>query len=55
LTATSAGKTPRVRPGLGREIHDTVAGFVRRQIVICTILVVFYAVALGLTGLHHAS
>jgi predicted PurR-regulated permease PerM len=39
---------------LGREIHDTVAGFVRGQIVICLILAVFYAAALWLTGLHHA-
>ena len=36
------------------EIHDTVAGFVRGQIVICLILAVFYAGALRLTGLHHA-
>lgn len=39
---------------LGREIHDTVAGFVRGQIVICLILAVFYAAALWLTGLNHA-
>src|SRR4051794_20011022 len=39
---------------LGREIHDTVAGFVRGQIVICLILAVFYATALKLTGLNHA-
>ena len=39
---------------LGREIHDTVAGFVRGQIVICLILAVFYAGALRLTGLNHA-
>jgi hypothetical protein len=32
---------------LGREIHDTVAGFVRGQIVICLILAVFYAAALS--------
>jgi predicted PurR-regulated permease PerM len=37
-----------------REIHETVAGFVRGQIVICLILAVFYAVALRLTGLNHA-
>ena len=36
------------------EIHDTVAGFVRGQIVICLILAVFYAGALRLTGLNHA-
>ena len=39
---------------LGREIHDTVAGFVRGQIVICLILAVFYAMALKLVGLNHA-
>ena len=39
---------------LGREIHDTVAGFVRGQIVICLILAVFYAAALKATGLNHA-
>jgi predicted PurR-regulated permease PerM len=39
---------------IGREIHDTVAGFVRGQIVICLILAVFYAGALRLTGLNHA-
>ncbi|MGF9763226.1 AI-2E family transporter [Microvirga sp. 0TCS3.31] len=39
---------------VGLEIHDTVAGFVRGQIVICLILAVFYATALKLTGLNHA-
>ncbi|WP_262298915.1 AI-2E family transporter [Microvirga sesbaniae] len=39
---------------LGREIHGTVAGFVRGQIVICLILAAFYAAALRLTGLNHA-
>ena len=39
---------------LGREIHDTVAGFVRGQIVICLVLAVLYAVALKVTGLNHA-
>jgi predicted PurR-regulated permease PerM len=39
---------------LGREIHDTIAGFVRGQIVICIILAVFYAAALRLMGLNHA-
>jgi len=39
---------------LGREIHETVAGFVRGQSVICLILAVFYATALRLTGLNHA-
>jgi len=58
MTATLDGWLPdnhreEVR-ALGREIHDTVAGFVRGQIVICLILAVFYAVALRLTGLNHA-
>ena len=39
---------------LGREIHDTVAGFVRGQVVICLVLAVLYATALKLTGLNHA-
>jgi predicted PurR-regulated permease PerM len=39
---------------LGHEIHDTVAGFVRGQIVICLVLAVLYATALKLTGLNHA-
>ncbi|MET0744418.1 MAG: AI-2E family transporter [Microvirga sp.] len=39
---------------LAREIHDTVAGFVRGQVVICLILAVFYATALKVTGLNHA-
>src|SRR5215211_1271407 len=39
---------------LGREIHDTVAGFVRGQVVICLILAVFYAIALKVSGLNHA-
>jgi predicted PurR-regulated permease PerM len=39
---------------VGREIHDTVAGFVRGQIVICLILAVFYAGALEVVGLKHA-
>ncbi|CAH2402786.1 AI-2E family transporter [Mesorhizobium ventifaucium] len=39
---------------LGREIHDTVAGFVRGQVVICLVLAVIYAAALKLTGLNHA-
>lgn len=39
---------------LGREIQDTVAGFVRGQIVICLVLAVLYATALKLTGLNHA-
>jgi predicted PurR-regulated permease PerM len=39
---------------LGREINDTVAGFVRGQTVICLILAVFYAAVLRGVGLHHA-
>lgn len=39
---------------LGREIHDTVAGFVRGQIVICLVLAALYATALKVTGLNHA-
>jgi predicted PurR-regulated permease PerM len=47
------GRRDEVR-AVGWEIHDTVAGFVRGQIVICLILAVFYAIALKLTGLNHA-
>jgi predicted PurR-regulated permease PerM len=39
---------------LAREVHDTVTGFVRGQIVICLILAGLYAIALRLTGLNHA-
>jgi len=39
---------------LGREMNDTVAGFVRGQTVICLILAVLYAVVLRSVGLHHA-
>src|SRR5262245_41685420 len=39
---------------LAREIHETVAGFVRGQIVICLVLAVLYATALKMTGLNHA-
>ena len=39
---------------LGREIQDTVAGFVRGQMVICLVLAVLYAVALKTIGLNHA-
>lgn len=39
---------------LGREIHDTIAGFVRGQVVICLVLAVLYATALKMTGLNHA-
>jgi predicted PurR-regulated permease PerM len=48
-----AGSREDVR-ALGREIHDTVAGFVRGQIVICLILAVSYAIALKGVGLNHA-
>jgi predicted PurR-regulated permease PerM len=58
MTATIDGWMPaRHREdirALGREIHDTVTGFVRGQIVICLILAVFYAIALKVTGLNHA-
>ena len=39
---------------LGREIHETVAGFVRGQIVICLVLAVLYVTALKVIGLNHA-
>ena len=39
---------------LGREIHETVAGFVRGQFVICLVLALLYAAALKLIGLNHA-
>ena len=39
---------------LGREIHETVAAFLRGQIIICFALVVLYATALSLVGLNHA-
>lgn len=39
---------------LGGEIHDTVTGFVRGQVVVCLILAAFYATALRLVGLNHA-
>ena len=48
-----AGRREEVR-AVGREIHETVAGFVRGQIVICLILGVFYAMALKVVGLNHA-
>src|SRR5262249_39447270 len=38
---------------LTRDIHSTVAGFMRGQIIICIILAVFYATALRLMGLSH--
>jgi predicted PurR-regulated permease PerM len=39
---------------LVREIHETVAAFVRGQIVICLVLALLYATALKATGLNHA-
>ncbi|MDH6234514.1 putative PurR-regulated permease PerM [Mesorhizobium soli] len=39
---------------LAREIHETVAGFVRGQAVICLVLAVLYATALKMIGLNHA-
>ena len=39
---------------LGREIQNTVAGFVRGQIVVCVVLAVIYATALEIIGLNHA-
>lgn len=39
---------------LGREVHDTVAGYVRGQVVICLVLAVLYATALEMIGLNHA-
>ncbi|PSJ60412.1 AI-2E family transporter [Pseudaminobacter soli (ex Li et al. 2025)] len=39
---------------LGREIDDTVTGFVRGQVVICLVLAVLYATVLKMTGLNHA-
>jgi predicted PurR-regulated permease PerM len=38
---------------LAHDIHDTVAGFMRGQLIICIILAVFYAAALRLAGLSH--
>ena len=37
--------------GLGREINDAIAGFVRGQTAVCLILGSFYAVGLSLVGL----
>jgi predicted PurR-regulated permease PerM len=39
---------------LAREIHETVAGFVRGQVVICLVLAALYATALKMIGLNHA-
>lgn len=56
--ATVDGWVPESRREVVRalrsEIRDTVAGFVRGQVVICLILAVFYAVALKIVGLNHA-
>src|SRR5262249_42433182 len=38
---------------LTRDIHDTVAGLMRGQLIICIMLAVFYAAALRVTGLSH--
>ena len=38
---------------LGLEIHNTVAGFVRGQVVICLVLAALYAAALKVIGLNH--
>jgi predicted PurR-regulated permease PerM len=56
ITTVDAWISPKHRDevrALGREINDTVAGFVRGQTVICLILGVFYAVILRSVGLHH--
>ena len=39
---------------LARQVDDTIGGFVIGQGALCLILAVLYAVALSLTGLHHA-
>ena len=56
--ATVDGWVPESRREVVRalrsEIRDTVAGFVRGQVVICLILAVFYAMALKIVGLNHA-
>ncbi|MET0482034.1 MAG: AI-2E family transporter [Aestuariivirgaceae bacterium] len=38
---------------LALDIHATVAGFMRGQLIICMILAVFYATALRMVGLSH--
>ena len=56
ITTVDAWISPKHRDevrALGREINDTVAGFVRGQTVICLILGVFYATVLRSVGLHH--
>jgi predicted PurR-regulated permease PerM len=39
---------------VGREIHGTVASFVRGQVILCLILAIYYAAALRVIGLNHA-
>ena len=39
---------------LAREVHDTLAGFVRGQLLICLVLGALYATALEVIGLNHA-
>jgi predicted PurR-regulated permease PerM len=56
ITTVDAWISPKHRDevrALGREINDTVAGFVRGQTVICLVLVLFYATVLRSVGLHH--
>jgi predicted PurR-regulated permease PerM len=36
------------------EIHDTIIGFLRGQLLICTLLAAFYAIVLRAMGLEHA-
>ena len=38
---------------LALDIHATVAGFMRGQLIICLVLAIFYATALRLLGLSH--
>src|SRR5262249_34102318 len=40
---------------LGREIDDTIGGFVRGQSALCLVLAVFYAGALWMIGLKHGA
>jgi predicted PurR-regulated permease PerM len=58
MTATIEGwipdpYRPEVRAVAG-EIHDTVTGFLRGQLLICILLATFYAAVLKLIGLEHA-
>jgi len=57
ITTVDAWISPKHRDevrALGREINETVAGFVRGQTVICLILGVFYATVLRSVGLPHS-